>query len=61
MIGQDAGVIKRATCRKCGAINEYTPNEERVLNQGRDISGCMCRTKGFNCGQRGAEVITYAN
>ena len=61
VIGQDLNVAKRATCKKCGAINEYLPNEERVLYQGRDISQVMCTTKGFNCGQCGAEIITYAD
>lgn len=61
VIGQDQSVAKRATCKKCGAINEYLPNEERVLYQGRDISQVMCTTKGFSCGQCGAEIITYAD
>lgn len=61
VIGQDAAVTKRATCKQCGAINEYTQNEVRILYQGRDISQCMCTTKGFNCGKCGAEVITYAD
>lgn len=61
IVGVDQTVYKRVTCSKCGSINEYTPNEERVLYQGRDISQMMCTTKGFNCGNCGAEVITYAD
>lgn len=61
VVGQDQTVYKRATCRKCGSINEYAPNEERELYKGRDISGCMCTTKGFNCGNCGQEVITYSD
>lgn len=58
VVGQDNSVYKRLTCKNCGAINEYTPNEVRVLYSGKDISGCMEITKGFNCAQCGLEVIT---
>ncbi len=61
VVGQDMSVTKRVTCKGCGAINEYTPNEVRVLSQGRDISQVMCMTKGFNCGACGKEIITYAD
>ncbi|MBV2205877.1 MAG: hypothetical protein KUL87_10680 [Pseudomonas sp.] len=61
VIGQDQSVTKRTTCRKCGAINEYLPHEVRILSQGRDISQVMCTTKGFNCGQCGSEIVTYAD
>lgn len=61
VLAQDPSVMKRATCRKCGAINEYAPNEVRVLSKGLDISQVMCTTKGFNCAQCGAEVVTYAD
>lgn len=59
--GQDPSVTKRATCKKCGAINEYTPNEVRILYSGRDISQTMSRTEGFNCANCSAEIITYAD
>ncbi len=61
VIGQNPEVAKQATCRKCGAINEYLPNEVRVLHSGRDISNTMSTTKGFNCAQCNAEVVTYSN
>lgn len=61
IVGQDQSVVKRCTCRKCGAINEYTPDEVRVLYKGRDITQSMCVTEGFNCAKCGAEVITYSN
>lgn len=61
VIGQDAAIAKRVTCRNCGAINEYVPADERILYQGRDISQCMCTTKGFNCAGCGKEVITYSD
>ena len=56
VIGYDESVRKRATCRKCGAINEYTLSEERVLFQ-----QMMYTIKGFKCAQCGSEVITYAD
>lgn len=59
VVGQDPQVAKRATCRSCGAINQYTPGEVRVLHKGLDLSQSMCTTKGFNCAQCGKEVITY--
>lgn len=59
IVGHDDSITKRITCRVCGAINEYVPRDVRVLHQGRDISQCMCTTKGFNCAQCSAEVITY--
>ena len=31
VVGQDKSVYKRCTCRHCGSINEYTPNEVRTL------------------------------
>lgn len=61
VVDQDRSIAKRATCRKCGAVNEYMPNEVRVLYRGRDISQVMCTTEGFNCAQCGAEVITRAD
>lgn len=61
VVDQDRSVAKRATCRKCGAVNEYMPNEVRVLYKGRDISQTMCTTEGFNCAQCSAEIVTYAD
>ncbi len=58
VVGQDQSVYKRFTCRHCGAVNEYLPNEVRILYQGRDISGCMEVTKGFNCANCSKEVFT---
>lgn len=61
VVGQDTSVFKRYTCKKCGAINEVAPNEVKEISRGRDISGCMSVTEGFNCGQCGKVVITYQN
>lgn len=60
VVGQDKRVTKEKTCKHCGAINEYLPNEVRVLYTGRDISGCSEGAKGFNCAGCGQEVITEA-
>lgn len=60
VVGQDMSVVKRVTCRRCGAINEYLPHEVRELSRGRDISQVVCITEGFNCGQCGKEIITRA-
>ena len=61
VIGQDQSVSKQATCRHCGAINEYLPNEVRVLYKGRDIDGGYSETLGFKCGQCSDDVITKSN
>lgn len=61
IVDQDKSIAKRATCKQCGSVNEYLPYEVRILYQGRDISGCMGVTKGFNCGRCGSEVITYCD
>lgn len=58
VIGIDQSVLKRATCRKCAAINEYAPKEVRVLWSGKDYSGGSDGAEGFNCGSCGEEVIT---
>lgn len=58
VVGQDQTIYKRITCRQCGSINEYTPNEVRDLWKGRDIDGGMSVTQGFNCANCGKEVIT---
>ena len=51
-------VKKKAFCSECGAINEYVPNDVRILSQGRDISGTHCRTEGFNCANCNEEIVT---
>ena len=49
VIGKDESVYKRLTCQKCGAINQYAPNEVRTLWEGRDYSGGSDGAEGFNC------------
>ena len=61
VVGQDKSVFKRVTCRKCGSINEYAPNEVMLLNKGRDDSGNMCETHGIVCAGCSARIVTYSN
>lgn len=58
VVGKDESVYKRITCKHCGSINKYFPNEVRILYQGKDISGCTEIDYGFNCAGCGKEVIT---
>lgn len=58
VVAQDNSVAKRITCQKCGAVNEYLPNEVRTLWSGRDYGGGSDGAKGFNCAQCGHEVHT---
>ena len=32
-IGPDPSVVKRVTCRHCGAILEYVPNDVKTINR----------------------------
>lgn len=57
IVGQNKNVAKRITCKSCGAINEYLPNEVRTLWEGKDYSGGADGAKGFNCGQCAEQVI----
>lgn len=58
VVGFDERVKKRATCRKCSAICEYTPGEVRTLWSGTDYGGGPDGAKGFTCPQCGENVIT---
>lgn len=57
VVGKDTTVLKRVTCRACGSINEYAPNEVRVLREYKDISQSYCKESGFNCAGCGKEII----
>lgn len=57
VVGFDEAVMKKATCRKCGAINEYRPNEVVVLWSGQDYGGGSDGAKGFKCGYCNEHVI----
>ena len=61
IVDQDRSVLKRATCRHCGGVNEYAPNEVKILWRCIDYGGTMSVTKGFKCAQCGGEVITHAS
>lgn len=60
VVGRDESVYKKLTCRNCGSINQYAPNEVRTLREGRDYSGGSDGTEGFNCAGCGREVIVRA-
>ena len=57
VVGRDESVYKKLTCRHCGSINQYAPNEVRTLWSGKDYSGGSAVTEGFNCVNCGEEVI----
>lgn len=58
VVGKDTSVLKRITCRGCGAVNEYAPNEVRTLWSGTDYGGGPDGAKGFNCAGCGKEIQT---
>ena len=60
VVGQDESVYKKLTCRNCGSINQYAPNEVRTLWSGNDYSGGSDVVEGFNCANCGEEVIVRA-
>lgn len=60
VVGRDESVYKKLTCRHCGSINQYAPNEVRTLREGRDYSGGSDGAEGFNCANCGEEVIVRA-
>lgn len=57
VVGHDQAVYKRTTCRHCGAINEYTPNEIRDIKTNYDYLGDYDVYKGFNCAGCGKEIF----
>ena len=57
VVGKDESVYKRLTCRNCGSINQYAPNEVRILREDHDYSGGGDGAKGFWCAGCGAELI----
>lgn len=50
-------VIKRCTCKNCGAINEYAPKDVVLLWEGKDYGGGSDGAMGFNCAGCGEEII----
>lgn len=58
VVGEDKQVFKQVTCRHCGAINEYTPSEVRLLYSGRDYGGGADGAKGFNCARCNEQIKT---
>lgn len=58
VVGRDQTILKQATCRKCGAINQYAPHEIRTLWNGTDYGGGPDGARGFTCAGCGDNVIT---
>lgn len=58
IVGHDPASVKRATCRRCGAINEYQECEVKVLWSGTDYGGGPDGAKGFECANCFGNVIT---
>ena len=56
VVGLDQSVVKRVTCRHCGAINEYLPNEVIVLWSGIDY-GEVAGAEGFKCAGCAKNII----
>lgn len=57
VVGRDKSVYKRSTCKNCGSINEYTPNEVCTLWESRNYSGGSAGAEGFNCAGCGKAII----
>lgn len=45
VIGFDESILKKFTCRNCGANVQYTPQEDKFT----DRSDEGCKIKGLNC------------
>ena len=60
VVGRDESVYKKLTCRHCGSINQYAPNEDRTLWSEKDYSGGSDGAEGFHCANCGEEVIVRA-
>ena len=48
IVGKDQRLVKRATCRNCASILEYTPNEARKRWY-TDISQCREEIREITC------------
>ena len=57
VVGKDQTVYKRITCKHCGAINEYTPNEIKDIRTNQDYLGGYELYKGFSCAGCGKEIF----
>lgn len=62
VVGQDKSVTKEKTCKHCGAINEYLPNELRVFScEKQKEPAARVVQKGFSCAGCGREIIAEVN
>lgn len=57
VVGTDTAAVRRATCRHCASIIEYTDGEVRNLWSGRDYTGGSDGADGFSCPKCGKDVI----
>lgn len=57
VIGKDESISKQITCKGCGSVLKYYPNEELTLWSGKDYGGGADGAKGFNCPCCGKQVI----
>lgn len=55
VVGEDKSVVKRTSCRSCGAALEYLPIEVKEYH-GRDMSGGADGREWIVCPRCGREV-----
>jgi len=59
VVGNDQQAVKRATCKNCATILEYTPSEVQEYH-GKDYSGGADGKEWINCPRCGKQVILRA-
>lgn len=58
IVRQNESLAKEISCKNCGGVNRYYPQEERELRRGKDYDGSSYIQYGFNCAQCGKELVT---
>ena len=48
-LGKDKAVYKRITCEKCSTINQYLPEEVKVLWSDFEYGNGYSGARGFEC------------
>lgn len=56
VIGKDAALNKRCTCKECTSIVEYTPFEIKRKNY-KDISQTSCTVEYITCPECGNKIV----
>ena len=59
VVGQDPSIVKRTSCKNCGAILEYTKNDVKERH-GRDYSGGSDGKEWIDCPECSHEVVLKA-